>query len=418
MLQAANSASLDASAAEVRPYDFEDAANADTRVISYGEPHAPKTDPMRDMDTKVFTEEDLARVAKPARKRLTDAEARAQVAKIELSTSLKESSLRNKAKAAFNPAKSIEQLAQEDAARILGRKPLTPPEIGTMEGKPIVETIDRRGSDLGRAVGERRMSSGNMVTGTPQPADIGRIVAADTRASTNAVETPPPAPSVVGTAGKEFAERMGAALGGRKYGTAALELAKAPGSLIMDTAKGLARPALDTVKSIKAGRAVTRTSLESLANKGIMTRLVRGGLARGVGAARTGAALLGGAAGYGMMGTGALAELSALMFIHRMGQESTKARTAVPEVYREQLGSYQREGQRFGFNVKGRELDDTTLILKALVGADPKIRVQEDASLRTRFDKANRKRIRDLIKRGIVHPVATSRPVIKGRSDE
>lgn len=42
----------------------------------------------------------------------------------------------------FNPTKTVEQLAQEDAERVLGRKPLSPPQTGTMEGKPVVpETI-------------------------------------------------------------------------------------------------------------------------------------------------------------------------------------------------------------------------------------------------------------------------------------
>lgn len=39
------------------------------------------------------------------------------------------------------PGKSIEQLAQEDAERILGRKPMTPPEAGTMEGKSVAQEV-------------------------------------------------------------------------------------------------------------------------------------------------------------------------------------------------------------------------------------------------------------------------------------
>lgn len=46
------------------------------------------------------------------------------------------------------PAKSIEQLAQEDAERILGRKPMAPPKVGELADAPIESMVDSRGKEL------------------------------------------------------------------------------------------------------------------------------------------------------------------------------------------------------------------------------------------------------------------------------
>src|SRR3990172_729314 len=200
MIQASNSASLDVPAPTLAPEMDLHAPNpargsvapmAETNIISYGEPYAPRTDVDTqvmgdDTPTKVFTEQDMARVAKPPRKRLTDKEARAQAERIEKSTPIEERSLRAKAEATFNPGKTVNQLAMEDAERILGRKPMTPPVTGAMEGQPVAQTVDRRGSNLGREAGGRRAADAALKRAVPQSSSerfAGRIAAADTQAA-------------------------------------------------------------------------------------------------------------------------------------------------------------------------------------------------------------------------------------------
>ncbi len=438
-----------------------------------------KVDP--NAETRVFTEDDLARANVPQRKRLTDKEARAQLTKAERSAAVKGKPLRASVEEMWNTVKPATQLASEEAERILGHRLMPAPETGTAAVGPIQEIVDRRGADIGRAAGERRAASGNSVSTSTSTAtigdsledlaarkfqstapnvDVGRL-AADytrdtyqstvapepevngairksgprdveasmlgervnprpplTRESQNAVTAKPAVATAVGSAGS-FTERMGAALGARQYGQAAKVAAKGGGSLLLDTAKGLAKPAIETVKNIQAGQAATKASLGALAEKGFIRRFAQGGLIRTLGAARTGAALAGGAAGYAKMGAKGLADLAAFEYVARKGQESTTARQNVAPAFREALAEQQRQGAKYGLDVSSvrSNSSDATLQFKALVGADPKIEVKDNVPLRARFEAANRKRIRGLVARGVVTPIATGRPTIRGTSE-
>src|SRR5258706_2059237 len=197
-----------------------------------------------------------------------------------------------------------------------------------------------------------------------------------------------------------------------------MAVAGATGKGILAAAKGSVQPLLTMGSNIAKRNVATRSTLAALADKGIATRMLKGGWARGAQALGIGAEGLGGAMGMAAKGGGLLADVAAMEFVGRMGKKATTERNEAVSALRSQLADYQKQGSKYGFDVTGREGSNAKLQLKALIGADPQIEVKDNPTLRARFEAENKKRIRALIRSGAVHPIAHNRPTISGKTNE
>jgi hypothetical protein len=511
-MQDANRAALDVPMPPEPGMDLHDPDPSSGQVFQYGAKKDPAEDlvrfdwpqhaPQGSQDatpTQVFTDQEVetGKLAPPVRRRLTDKEARAQALNAE------KGGLRARAQEpdAFANAKPVEQLAQEDAARILGRQPMAPPVTGEMADAPITPTVDRRGANMGRAAGERRAASGNMVSATPSNADIGQdlgeiksnnaplfdqgreaaqyardayqstepaaptlreqatgamqrssvrnqeaamlgervnpqppTVRAPRAASATSVTTPPPVENSVGTAmsatesamsataqaaGRQLGNIYGAARAGA-YGEAALGTLGAGKSVAGALLGPLAKPAISAARGIAARNTATKAALDAAESSPFLRRMASKVWSRGGQVAGNTVEGLGGALGTGWeLGKMGL-QGAGYAYIGRKGAESTEARQNVAPAFREALADQQRNAAKYGMDVSSvrSNSSDALLQFKALVGADPKINVTENPTLKAQFEAENRKRIRHLIATGAITPVAHGRPTIKGNSSE
>ena len=450
--------------------------NAETRVISYGEPHmrtmtvdeqfpySAGDDKLVDFSwphhedetpTKVFTEQDLARAT--PRKRLTDAEARAQVERIEKSTPMKETSLRSAAEQAPAFKKTIAEELSEIKPGPAPSGPLpgqgskaieVPPESelpplpapkaklassGNMvSASPSVKYVGGDSSTMAqktpRPIDVEASMLGERTTATnPMSEDTGRLRAAAERAKSATSVDATPSESTVGSAAGEAIRREGLdtlgrfanALGRQAYGEAAMETLGAGSRLAMTPFRALAAPAIKMAGDIATRNAAVRAAAESNVGKSLLKRVASASWNRGVANIGNVGSGLEAATSYGGMALKGLGEGASLAFIARKGQESTAARTGVAPAYREALAEQQRQGAKYGYDVTSPRsgYSDAGLQLKALVGGDPKISVTENPSLKARFEAENRKRIRKLIASGSIHPIAVGRPTITGTSE-
>lgn len=397
-------------------YDFEK-ANAETRVLAEKpemEGHGVATetdvhaDPL-DAETRIL---DGAPEKPSATGRLAKARADAQRVLEEVPGPDTTPTLKMKAQSRAlpqaegpSPAKSIEQLAQEDAERILGKKPMTPPKTGELADAPVQEVLDPRGKELASAKPEP----------TPEAAPEGKILTAAEDAAQLQAATPK---TPVTTA----AEDLMAGTIKRSVPNSASRLAaraaavEARGAYVAPSLKTRALEALGTAGESGAGK-FAKTFAKGVGSELVapFTGAYKGFVEGGKGYSEAGAlgkmykggkAVVGGAWGLGKNATKLAAEAIALPAI--IGAEgniiSDKLTYGSDEDYghpnenpglvgaREQqvanLQNYNANANKYGLKVSGN-----TNPLKMLLYGGPQIKVQEDPTLKAAYMARNKARI-------------------------
>lgn len=388
-------------------YDFEK-ANMETRVLAdkpemsgHGiEAEADLHDPLS-ADTRILEEPSATEKLASARadaQRVMDAETQR--------FSLKEKATAKATahpEAEMAPAKSIEQLAQEDAERILGKKPLTPPKVGELADAPIQEVLDSRGKALASAKPEPTPEP-QVLTAAEDAAQLQAATpkapiteAGDVMAGTIKRSIPNAAKRL---SGRLAAHEARAAFQSPSLKARAAEALTAAGksgagkftkALVKGTASELVSPFTSAAKGFMEGG-------KGYSEAGALGKLYRGGRA-----------VVGGGLGLAKGGTKLAAEAFLLPAV--IGAEgniiSDKLGYGADEDYghpnenpglagaREQqianLQQYNATANKYGLKVTGN-----TNPLKMLFYGGPNIKVQEDPSLKAAFQARNKQRIQEM----------------------
>jgi hypothetical protein len=442
------------------PYDFEN-------TESHGFPSEHNLHPDAEVlpeepgeATQVFNTENVKSLKAKVRKRMTDAEAEAADRKAmggvsdpneaeipDTETDLRQSVDNSTAhpKSELAPSKSIDELANEDAERILGRKPLKPPVTGTMEGKPVQSTTIKvpdaaqpeipniSDEDLNKFVGEamdkgstpgvpgKTMTPAGVVedaTGSTVRSNGGKAILAEDDLAALARGG---VPKSVKTGTAKFIDQWAGKQGQRlaaqtardefptvaEQATNALKTgAKAAYGVGKAGAKWFGREAI--VKPIMNPINDTRSALEGFGEAGNFARagkLAKGAWALGKGAVKGGLEAAGGFIDQGLLE----ANYNKLTYGADTPEEGTTERNkgllGAQAQYFANKQELNRVASKYGMRVTGSD-PSIGQMLNPFFDQDPDIQVHEDPALKAAFQKRNAQRLQDIQEQQAVNPDA------------
>lgn len=349
--------------------------------------------------------------------------------------------------AAAKPLRPIEEEAQSAAKRILGREPSKPPVTGSMEGQPVAKTVDRRGVNISRAAGDRRVPP-KVESSNPAPAaekvmtPEGSVekVAASTSTKASGVSESMQAANKAYQPAEKIASRSAtrdAYQSLSKMGSRVASSTEGEGASLATKAASALRNAPAAIKGLgslaKGAGSVLDDVLTGGAVKGSVAPYRELKAARAAGtAAKSGVKALGGEAlaigrGVGNV-AGGVARGVAIQAAAEGGYKlGTAAKEGLDEA-KSNAQSQKRQGANYGLKVSSsadtsegsnfvtQTARDVGNAVKTAAGfSDPTPDVSEDPTLKAKFNASNKKRIQGLQDSGAV-PRNYSRATIKGNS--
>lgn len=407
------------------PYDFENTETHGFPAEHNLHPEAEVLPEEEGASTQVFNTENVKPLKEAARqqarRRMTDAEAQANMRKAyggvtnpdvpDTETDLGEMAEHPSSmpKSEIAPSKSIEQLAQEDAERILGKKPMAPPKVGELADAPVKPTtIKVPDTALGPAsspgVPGKTMTPqgvvedavGKTVRPNAGPTTPARMVAEDLGLGPKAKVVPTMTAEDIGGYSVSLAEKAAAAEARRA----------AQGATLRAIGKGALAFGKDAVKPITDLYTVPRAALAGWEEAGSLARtgkLIRAGIGLGKGVVKGGLE-----AGLGLVDEGLLkANYNKLTYGTQSGDANDPMRNkgllGAQAQYFANKQEYNRVASKYGMRVTGSD-PSIMQMLNPFFDEDPNLQVHEDPALKAAYQKRNAQRIQEMQEQNAVNP--------------